>query len=204
MNKYKYNGFTLVELMISLFIFALLLTVLFSVFYQTVQSWSISEGLVESQQDGRIASDWLTMELHEAIYYYSSNSSVITPNTSTATSTNLLVFTESTGAFDTGLISTFVYNTVTYSLSSGFLIRTVNYATGVSSTFEVAGNIQTFYITHTLESDSITYNPNYFTVSVYAQTTVLSTVTQVSSGHQTGVENYALITDVGLRNYRQP
>ncbi len=212
MNTYKYNGFTVMELMISLFIFALLLTVLFSVFYQTVQSWSISEGLVESQQDARIASDWLNMELHGAINYYATGSSVLTPDYATASSTNNLVFTISTGEYDTYMLANnpWALNTVTYSLSSGILIRTVSWATGGSSSFEVAGNIQTFYVSHTLinstagfDASSNPYNPYYFTVSVYAQTTVLSTVTQVSSGHQIHVENYALITDVGIRNSHQ-
>lgn len=207
----KHHGFTLMELMISMAIFALLMFVLFSAFYQTVQSWSISEGLVESQQDARIASDWLAMELHEAVNFTNSTSFVLTPDYATASSTDTVTFTLSTGLIDAGIFSNgapFAMNTVTYSLSSGILTRTINYSTGVSSTFEVAGNIQSFTVSHILIDTTSAYSypnniydPYYFTISVYAQTTVSSTVTQTTTGGgQIHVENYALITDVQLRN----
>ena len=186
--------------MISLAIFSILLVILLSAFSQSLQTWNVSEGYIESQQNARVALDWMSMELHEAIFAQDQASAVINPSVYISTTNNVMTFTKS--ASQDYYDHDFSVITVSYTLSNGNLIRTVN----STSTFTVASNIDRFVVSHILRDPSLAFNttdsnnnvydPTYFSISVYAMTTA-----DINSRSTTNsIQRYFLTSNVKLRN----
>jgi type II secretory pathway pseudopilin PulG len=82
MKTFKMNwGMTLIELMVSIGIMVMILTVIFGFYSAGIKSWLISENQMEVQQNARTAFDWICRDLKVAKEYeiLSQESLSITP-----------------------------------------------------------------------------------------------------------------------------
>lgn len=190
----KYYGFTLTEVMVSLAVFALLLTILLSSFNLTIKSWNISEGLVESQQNARVALDWMSMEMHEAVNYSEMTTSILQPNVTYAFSSNSTSFTKPLSASAVSAAD-FSLQTILYYVENNDLKRRVNSGTP----YVIASNIDYFTVEHPLEDTTDTYNfpdnvydPKYFSITVVTKTYGLDS--------SKAPQRYAMATKVRIRN----
>ncbi|MFB3894855.1 MAG: type II secretion system protein J [bacterium] len=190
----KNYGFTLVEIMVSLAVFALLLTILLSSFNLTIKSWNVSEGLVESQQNARVALDWMSMEMHEAVNYSEMTASMFYPAISYSLSSNSTSFTKPASAAEISA-GDFALQTIKYYVENNDLKRQVNTGTP----YVIASNIDYFTVEHLLEDPTDTYNypdniydPKYFSITVATKTYGIDSTK--------APQRYSMITKVRLRN----
>lgn len=63
------SGMTLIELIVSIGIMAMILTVIFASFSAGIKSWALADTQMEVQQNARIAFDWISRDLKIAKDY---------------------------------------------------------------------------------------------------------------------------------------
>jgi prepilin-type N-terminal cleavage/methylation domain-containing protein len=198
--KNNIPGFTLVEVMVSLAVFAVLITILLSSFNLTLKSWNVSEGLVESQQNARISLDWLSMEMHEAVNYSDMTTSVLYPSVTLSVSTNTTCFTKPLNMQSMFTTSFLSIQTISYYVDNNKDLKRAVYSNGAwSQPFIIASNIDTIFISHALQDTTDTYSypdnvydPKFFTISVFTKTPA-SDPSQVT-------KNFNMITNIRIRN----
>jgi prepilin-type N-terminal cleavage/methylation domain-containing protein len=200
--KNNIPGFTLVEVMVSLAVFAVLITILLSSFNLTLKSWNVSEGLVESQQNARITLDWLSMEMHEAVNYSDMTTSVLYPSVTLSVSTNTTCFTKPLNMQSVYTTSTFFsIQTISYYVDNNTkeLKRTVCSNGAWSQPFIIASNIDTIFISHLLQDTTDTYSypdnvydPKFFTIKVFTKT--------LARDSSSSPKTFNMITNIRLRN----
>ena len=152
------RGYTLSEVLVSVFIFVLLATASYTIMASSSSSWQVNRVWLQLQQDLRKTQNWMTSELRQ------SGSVTITDALANGNVYNAITFRTSTGV--SGGAVTWSANTIQYSLSGTQLQRVSGGTTRV-----IAQNISLLQIRRQVAT------PNLVEVTVQAQRSVPSAPT---------------------------
>ena len=153
-----HQGFTLVEMMVTVAIFSFILGICYTLFISGSNSWETNSVRVELQQELRRAMDWVSQDLRQ------SGSAAITNVPADGATYTSITFRKSAGASGGNLV--WDVNTTRYFLG-GVAGNQLQKQVGVQPASLIAQNIQSLQFSRQVST------PNIVDVSLQAQKTTL-------------------------------